>query len=126
MCFLGRSRHPREKHIDNPIFDTAAVTLVLRCWDIGKISKYLWRSRKTHWQVLCLACKSFKMLFKMFLQMFFKIDVLKNFAIFTGKHLCRSYLRTAASILLIKKLLIKYLASTDLFLIKNITWNSFY
>ena len=59
-------------------------------------------------------------------QMFFKIDVLKNFAIFTGKHLCRSYLRTAAFILLIKKLLIKYLASTDLFLIKNITWNSFY
>ena len=59
-------------------------------------------------------------------QMFFKIDVLKNFAIFTGKHLCRSYLRTAASILLIKKLLIKYLASTDLFLIKNMTWNSFY
>ena len=59
-------------------------------------------------------------------QMFFKIDVLKNFATFTGKHLCRSYLRTAASILLIKKLLIKYLASTDLFLIKNITWNSFY
>ena len=31
MCFLGRSRHPREKHIENPIFDTAAVTLVLGC-----------------------------------------------------------------------------------------------
>ena len=25
-------------------------------------------------------------------QMFFKIDVLKNLANFTGKHLCRSYL----------------------------------
>ena len=56
LCvFLGRSRHPREKHIENPVFDTAAVALVLGCWNIGKISKYLWRSRKTHWQVLCLA-----------------------------------------------------------------------
>ena len=31
MCFLGRSRHPREKHIENPVFDTAAVALVLGC-----------------------------------------------------------------------------------------------
>ena len=100
-------------------------------------------------------------------QMFFKIDVLKNLAMFTGKHLCQSYfliqlqgwrtaivlqrdsntsafeifkntyfeehLRTAASVLRIIKLLIKYWTSVDLFLIKNIkifklsgkiiTWN---
>ena len=35
------------------------------------------------------------------------------------------HLGTAASVLLIMKLLIKYWTSTDL-LIKNITWNGFY
>ena len=41
--------------------------------------------------------------------MFFKIAVVKNFAIFT-----------------IIKLVIKYSGSADVFLIKNITWNGFY
>ena len=91
--------------------------------------------------------------------MFFKIDILKNLAMFTGKHLCYScragglqlyykeiptqvlsceyceifkntyfeeHLQTAASALLIIKLLIKYWTSAELFLIKNITWNGFY
>ena len=35
-------------------------------------------------------------------------------------------LQTAASVLLIIKLLIKYWASANLFLIKNTTWNGFY
>ena len=35
------------------------------------------------------------------------------------------HLRTAASILLIIKFVIKYRASADLFLLKNITWNGF-
>ena len=35
-------------------------------------------------------------------------------------------LRTAASVLLIIKLLIKYWTSAHLFLIKNKTWNGFY
>ena len=43
------------------------------------------------------------------LHVFFKIAVLKNFSIFT-----------------IIKLVIKYCASADLFLIKNKTWNGFY
>ena len=36
------------------------------------------------------------------------------------------HLQTAASVLLIIKLLIKYWTSADLFLIKNIAWNGFY
>ena len=36
------------------------------------------------------------------------------------------HLRTAGSVLIIIKLVIKYWASADLFLIKNITWNGFY
>ena len=77
--------------------------------------------------------------------MFFKIGVLKNFAIFTGKHLWWIYLKenptqvfywkysktlkstyfeehlgTAASLLIIIKLVIKY------WVIKNITWYGFY
>ena len=43
------------------------------------------------------------------LHVFFKIAVLKNFSIFK-----------------IIMLVIKYCASADLFLIKNITWNGFY
>ena len=36
------------------------------------------------------------------------------------------FLRTAASVLLIKKLVVKYWPSADLFLIKKITWDDFY
>ena len=83
--------------------------------------------------------------------MFFKIGTLKNFAIFTGKHLwwicykenptqvfsCEyskifkntyfeEHLRTAASVLIIIELVIKYWASANLFLVESITWNGFY
>ena len=96
-------------------------------------------------------------------QMFFKIDILKNLAMFTGKHLgllfnivaglehCNCIkkrfqhkcflvkiakifkntyfeepLQTAASVLLIIKLLIKYWISAKFFLIRNMTLNGFY
>ena len=42
------------------------------------------------------------------------------------EHLFEEHLRTAASVLLNIKLLIKYWVSADFFLIKNITWNGFY
>ena len=85
-------------------------------------------------------------------QMFFKIGVFKKFAIFTEKHLWWIYyykdnptqmlsceysktfkntyfeehLQTAASVLVIMKLVIQYWTSADLFTIKNLTRNSFY
>ena len=83
--------------------------------------------------------------------MFFKIGVLKNFAIFKGKHVWWIYLkenrtqvvfceyckifkntyfeehpRTADFVPINIELVIKYWASVGLFLIKNITWNGFY
>ena len=84
-------------------------------------------------------------------QMFFKIGVLRNFVTFTRKHLwliykkdiptqvfsCKYYktfkntyskehLRTATSVVISIKLVIKYQASADLFLTKNTMWNGLY
>ena len=67
--------------------------------------------------------------------MFFKVGVLKNFEVFAQVFSCEycnifkntaEHLRTAASVLIIIKLVIDYWASTDVSLIKNITWNDFY
>ena len=54
----------------------------------------------------------------------------RHFLVNIAKILRRTYfeehLQTAASVLLIIKLVIKYWVSADLFLLKNIMWNGFY
>ena len=64
-------------------------------------------------------------------------DIVAGLEVFQHKRPCEyckifkntcfeEYLQTAASVLLIIKLLIKYWTSANLFLIKNIKWNGFY
>ena len=70
--------------------------------------------------------------------MFFKIDVLKSFAIFAGKYLCWSYfvikLQCWRSAVLLKRDSntavfsehCEVISIVHLFLIENITWDGFY